>query len=89
MCIMSAVTDHYQGLWPNPGGANISWAEYTEYMRLKKMAEELDQKLNQPDCVKPGVEDWEKKVEDVLSKNKLIPWRLRLVSKILMESMTF
>lgn len=77
MCIVSVVSDDYMKRWPDPGtwdlaGRWISEADWREYQRLKAMAEELDRKLNQPDCVKPEVEDWEKKIEDYLRKKGII-----------------
>lgn len=74
MCMMSAVSDHWMAQYPvpDPSKVAITLADYLEYQRLKKMAQELDEKLKQPDCVKPGVDEWEKKIEEVLKKKGLL-----------------
>lgn len=74
MCMMSAVSDHWMTQYPAPeaGKVAITLADYLEYQRLKKMAQELDEKLKHPDCVKPGVDEWEKKIEEVLKKKGLL-----------------
>lgn len=76
MCVMSAVTDHYQREWPvyrppeiTPLGPfvfdpsklkiTITAEQWAEYQRLKRAAAEIDAVTGQPDCVKPGVNEWE------------------------------
>lgn len=75
MCVMSAVTDHYQQQWPvvRPEDLNIFKSypifelpkititpqQWAEYMRLKQAAADIDRVTGQPDCVKPGVDKWE------------------------------
>lgn len=73
MCVMSAVTDHYQREWPvyqppinpvfNPSiwqpKITITAEQWAEYQRLKRAAAEIDAVTGQPDCVKPGVNEWE------------------------------
>lgn len=71
MCVVSNVSDYYQRQWSLPGRF-ISEGEWQEYQRLKKMAEEIDKKTNQPDCVKPELAEWEKRVEEVLRKNGIL-----------------
>lgn len=71
MCVVSNVTDHFQRQWSIPGRYISEW-EWDEYQRLKKMAEEIDKKTNQPDCIKPELEKWEKTIEDVLRKKGII-----------------
>lgn len=78
MCIVSAVSDDYMKKWPDPfqpsvlGGTYISWVDYEEYQRLKRMAEELDRALKQADCVKPEVDEWEQKVRQALKNGGLM-----------------
>lgn len=74
MCIVSAVSDHYRGQWPHPT-VNIyiiTPEQWAEYQKLKKMAQELDDKLKQPDCVKPEVDEWEKQMEEYLKRKGLL-----------------
>jgi hypothetical protein len=72
------ITDHYRDKW-NPFRIEtdtdliqITRAQWEEYRALKHKMEEYDRKTGQPDCVKPEVEDWEKKIEDILRKKGLI-----------------
>jgi hypothetical protein len=44
----------------------ISEEEWLEYLRLKKKAAEYDARTNQPDCVKPDVDEWEQDIEAFL-----------------------
>jgi len=50
----------------------ITVEQWNEYRELKRKAEEYDARTGQPDCVKPGVEEWEKMIEAVLVKRGLI-----------------
>jgi hypothetical protein len=55
------------------GGKWISLAEWEEYQALKKRMEEYDAKTNQPDCIKPEVEQMEEVVIRVLKERGVIP----------------
>jgi hypothetical protein len=44
----------------------ISEAEWLEYQRLKKAAEEFDKAHNQPHCEKADLEAWEEKVRKIV-----------------------
>lgn len=80
MCVVSAVTDHYQQKWPvqlpswplQPSTPLpiriISEAEWQEYQDLKRKAAEIDSKTGQPDCVKPGVAEWEAEIEKIVER---------------------
>ncbi len=46
----------------------ISAEQWTEYQRLKAMAAEIDAKTGQPDCVKPGVDEWEQKMVQLIQQ---------------------
>jgi hypothetical protein len=91
MCVVSAVTDHYQREWgapwvspinhnapvidfdPNKVGTYITAEQWREYQRLKKAAEEIDQKTKQPDCIKPDLAEWEAQMEAFLIKRGVLP----------------
>ncbi len=44
----------------------ITREQWDEYQALKRKAAEYDQRTGQPDCEKPGVSEWEKRVEEIL-----------------------
>lgn len=44
----------------------ISESEWLEYHALKRKAAEYDARTNQPDCVKPDVDEWENDIEAFL-----------------------
>lgn len=71
MCVVSNVSDHYRGLWPNPYTITITQEQWEEYQRLKRNAFEIDKLTKQPNCAKPDIDEWEKKIEDFLKKNLL------------------
>lgn len=89
MCIASVVTGHYERefgrpwvnpapygeppLIPSPSYKIISQQEWEEYQRLKKAAQEIDQKTNQPHCIHPGLADWEGKMEEFLINKGVLP----------------
>lgn len=86
MCVASAVTDHYQREWGRPWIAPppvfpsmptsvriITEEQWLEYQRLKKAAEEIDDKTNQPHCIKPGLAEWETQMEAFLVKKGVLP----------------
>jgi hypothetical protein len=50
----------------------ISKKDWEEYQELKKKAQEYDKRTNQPDCVKPDVDEWEKKIVEVLIKRGIL-----------------
>ncbi len=85
MCVVSAVTDHYQREWGQPwqypapifpgmtpSQRIISEQQWQEYQRLKRAAEEIDQKTNQPDCIKPDLAEWEASMEAFLVKKGVL-----------------
>lgn len=71
MCVASAVTDHFQKEWGTPWAAPtfrvITEAQWAEYQRLKKAAEEIDEKTHQPNCIKPGLEEWESRMKEYVT----------------------
>ncbi len=87
MCVVSAVTDHYQREWGNPwyipphppfpgytpSQRIISEQDWQEYQRLKRAALEIDQKTSQPDCIKPDLAEWEANMEAFLVKKGVLP----------------
>jgi hypothetical protein len=75
MCVVSMVTDHYQEKWPanlEPDKVKITLAEWFEYQELKKKAVQYDIRTRQPHCEKPGVDEWEQKIVEVLLKRGLL-----------------
>jgi hypothetical protein len=46
----------------------ITPEQWAEYQRLKKAAEEIDKLTGQPDCVKPGVAEWEEAVKKIVDE---------------------
>lgn len=73
MCVMSAVTDHFQQQWPADslrwglvGVLQVTQAEWDEYQRLKTAAGEIDRITGHADCVKPGVDAWEAVVKTLI-----------------------
>jgi hypothetical protein len=56
-----------------PKKVEITKEEWEEYQRLKKAAEEIDQKTNQPDCIKPDLAEWEERMEEFLIKKGVLP----------------
>lgn len=45
----------------------VTAEQWAEYQWLKAMAAEIDAKTGQPDCVKPGVDEWEAAVQNSIS----------------------
>lgn len=95
MCAVSMVTDHYRDRWPSLFPINplqptsppidriiISKEDWENYQKLKKAAEEYDKRNNEPECVKPGVEDWEKKIVEILTMHGILPPEEAKVSEI-------
>lgn len=81
MCAVSMITDYYREKWPlpdytkpltNPNGVFITTDQWLEYLELKRRLSEYDKKTGQPDCVKPEVDEWEKKVIGILRKNGIL-----------------
>ena len=75
MCVVSMVTDHYQEKWPKnlePEKVKITLAEWFEYQELKRKAQQYDERTKQPHCEKPGVDEWEQKIVEVLRKRGLL-----------------
>lgn len=91
MCVVSAVTDHYQQKWGNPWTQPVDWLnpniqpfkpspsfkfiseeEWQEYQRLKRAAQEIDEKTSQPDCIKPELEEWENLMTDFLRRKGIL-----------------
>lgn len=56
------------GYPPITPGIAISLEQWQEYLELKRKAEEYDLRTNQPDCVKPDLEEWETKMKRFLKK---------------------
>lgn len=72
MCVVSMISDHWQKKWSDPSKVEITFEQWQEYLELKRKAEEYDKKTNQPKCQKPDLEIWEKLIEEVLRKKKII-----------------
>ena len=73
MCVVSNVTDFYYKQWSPIGESfQITRAEWEEYQRLKRNVQEIDKIIKQPDCIKPELDEWEKKIENYLIKRGII-----------------
>jgi DNA-binding transcriptional regulator GbsR (MarR family) len=58
---------------PNKVGIiSVTLEQWQEYQRLKKAAEEIDQKTKQPDCIKPDLAEWETQMEAFLIKKGVL-----------------
>ena len=78
MCFSSAITRTYQQEWTpswqviTPGIITttrvITEADWNEYQRLKKNAEELDQKTGQPNCDEADKVKWEEEMLKVVKR---------------------
>lgn len=82
MCAVSMVTDYYREVrWPVPlypqepfdfTKITITHEQWEEYQELKRRAEKYDQDTNQPDCVKPEVQEWEDTIVRVLKQQGIL-----------------
>jgi hypothetical protein len=69
------ISDHYRDKWftaPLGQGIYISYEDWKEYQELKRKAQEYDNRFNQPDCVKPELQEWEQKMREFLIKQGVI-----------------
>jgi hypothetical protein len=64
MCMVSVISQYGQQQIPRMQWTPDSFSDYKEILRR---IEQLDAKLNQPDCVDPAKAAWMREVEDRLA----------------------
>ncbi len=74
MCVVSMVTSHYQGQWPNfdrhlHGYTIPPVNEYINFQELVRKAKLYDELTKQKDCIDPKKEEWLKDLEKVMLDN--------------------
>jgi len=65
MCAVSGILDYGRQNIPLTNWTRDTFAEYKEIIRR---LEELDRKMGEPNCERPGKRAWMKKVEERLAK---------------------
>lgn len=73
MCVVSAMVDYGRTYIPL-----TTWTQdtYSEFQEILLRLEELDRKLEQPDCHDPKKAEWMKEVEERLNRLENKPSRL-------------
>lgn len=64
MCVVSMVSDHYRTNYPTPTQWTIPL--YQDYWELKRKADLYDKMMNQPDCEKGDLAEFEKAIRRYL-----------------------
>lgn len=64
MCTVSAMTGYFQNK-PQTTWNHNSWADF---QKILKLLEELDRKLDQPDCIDPEKDKWLKEMSELWDK---------------------